>query len=946
MKIFSNKKMLFKLIVSLCIFLTLISFGIPSRVQASWEFKLTKGAAEAGGKLLAPIIDFVLALADGVLDILHEAIMGTESAFSIDTTLATIIGLVFAVMAFAAIVGLGVIIGPFLAAIPLLGTIVAGTVGVLAFAGASFAYSGVKGDMLPDVTLLPSYSISPEEIFRGEILLFDVNIFNPKELYVKVEKDDSVVERTATQWNARDKDGKYTDSYRNSGYEVGNYYYYKDGNSSNKEENNIIVTSANNSAFELRSVVAKWYYAIRNIAIIGLMLVLVYVGIRIMISTTAAEKSKYKQFLGDWVIAMCLIFIMQYIMVFANNFTESLINLFSSVSENQYHVVKIEEADGRLIEGVKELGLEKMVKGEDILWKTDLMGKARIMAEEQNGTTGYIGYALCYLVLVIFTLVFTVTYAKRLLYIVFFTIISPLVALTYPIDKMNDGKAQAFNVWLREYIFNLLIQPFHLLLYTVLISTAFDLAGTNIIYTLVAIGFMIPAEKFLRKMFGFDKASTPGFLNGAAGAALAMNGLHSLQKIAGRGPGAKGKQENDSKDTGKIDFMDRGASSGYKTDNLLSNIGGKQGKTSTTQASPKTTMPKDNDENKTDAQKMFDADEENGKFDNDSEYRENMAREAYGPTPGGMYDGMSDNEYKEQLRDSGMDDETIAMAMAARNGGQEETRRDENVESPDVNTSSQTTSTPASMPTPTRIPKPTVGQYLGAKGRMFGRRLKDGYSRENMKDMYAKTFKGAIRTTGKIGGMVAGGMIGAASDIASGSFGKNVATGVVAGGAIGTGAANLATNAIDRSEKTHEETLKEIYGENYSEYIKQKKDDMFIRDHNMREMYSREFSTELSGLNRADKKKKLDNIMNAAVEYRKYGVKDNGTIMKAMKIDGGNENTWKDPERIAAARFAQSVKSEKDLDSVIKRYKETPGITATQAENMKKRIRRINNDIL
>ena len=28
---------------------------------------------------------------------------------------------------------------------------------------------------------------------------------------------------------------------------------------------------------------------------------------------------------------------------------------------------------------------------------------------------------------------------------------------------------------------------------------AFDLAGTNIIYSLVAIGFMVPAEKLLRK---------------------------------------------------------------------------------------------------------------------------------------------------------------------------------------------------------------------------------------------------------------------------------------------------------------------------------------------------------------------------------------------------------------------------------------------------------------
>ena len=122
----------------------------------------------------------------------------------------------------------------------------------------------------------------------------------------------------------------------------------------------------------------------------------------------------------------------------------------------------------------------------------------------------------------------------------FLTIIAPLVAMTYSIDKITDGKAQAFNMWLKEYIFNLLIQPMHLLLYLIMISMAYDLAATNIIYTLVAIGFMIPAEKFVRKMFGFEKAQTPGLLGGAAGAALTMSGMQKLAHMAGHGPGPKG----------------------------------------------------------------------------------------------------------------------------------------------------------------------------------------------------------------------------------------------------------------------------------------------------------------------------------------------------------------------------------------------------------------------
>ena len=42
-------------------------------------------------------------------------------------------------------------------------------------------------------------------------------------------------------------------------------------------------------------------------------IVLLYVGIRMMLSSIASEKSKYKKMLGDWVISMCLVFVLHYI---------------------------------------------------------------------------------------------------------------------------------------------------------------------------------------------------------------------------------------------------------------------------------------------------------------------------------------------------------------------------------------------------------------------------------------------------------------------------------------------------------------------------------------------------------------------------------------------------------------------------------------------------------
>ncbi|MCI8397179.1 MAG: hypothetical protein HFJ52_06085 [Clostridia bacterium] len=64
----------------------------------------------------------------------------------------------------------------------------------------------------------------------------------------------------------------------------------------------------------LRRIVASWHVTLRTIAVVGLLSVLIYIGIRIIISSTAQDKAKYKQRLVDWVIAFCLLFFMHYIM--------------------------------------------------------------------------------------------------------------------------------------------------------------------------------------------------------------------------------------------------------------------------------------------------------------------------------------------------------------------------------------------------------------------------------------------------------------------------------------------------------------------------------------------------------------------------------------------------------------------------------------------------------
>ena len=274
-------------------------------------------------------------------------------------------------------------------------------------------------------------------------------------------------------------------------------------------------TQMNTSTSYLTPVISSWYVALRGLTLVALLSVVVYIGIRILISSTGQDKAKYKKMLWDWVVALVLVFVLHYMMVFITEMSASLTEIL--LNDNP-------QVDS-------------------------FMSEIRSKMVYQSTIKDQFKYLILYTVLVIYTVIFTFQYLRRMLYLAFFTIIAPLVALTYPIDKIKDGQAQAFGIWLREYIFNSLIQPVHLLLYTILVTSASALAEENWIYAIVAIGFLVPAEKFFRKMFGFEKATSIGQSGAAAaaGGALVMNAINQMGRKSGKkaAGGAGGKGDGD-----------------------------------------------------------------------------------------------------------------------------------------------------------------------------------------------------------------------------------------------------------------------------------------------------------------------------------------------------------------------------------------------------------------
>lgn len=238
-------------------------------------------------------------------------------------------------------------------------------------------------------------------------------------------------------------------------------YTYTLGNGVNE----ITITSNSKVENSIRTSVARYYYILRLIAMAISLLILIYVGIRMAISTISADKAKYKSMLIAWVESIVLLFFMQYII----SFVIGAGNMFS----NLMYDLKC------MIEGNGAINFENT-----ILEETKLLSLSG---------WSYCAYSVAFWALVFVQSKFFFTYFRRTITVGFLILIAPLITITYPIDKIGDGKAQAFTVWMNELVMNILIQPIHGLIYLIFIYTAGEIAKTSVF---VALAFLLALTKF------------------------------------------------------------------------------------------------------------------------------------------------------------------------------------------------------------------------------------------------------------------------------------------------------------------------------------------------------------------------------------------------------------------------------------------------------------------
>lgn len=726
---------------------------------------------------------------------------------------------------------------------------------------------------------LPIFKVTPEKIFSNKIPLFDVNIIHP------------------------------------------NTYKNEDGE------------SVESSANILQETISKWYVALRNIALVAFLSVLVYIGIRILLTSTGKDKSKYKQMLSDWLIGLCLLFVIHYIMSFALLATEKITNFFgagitdieissdassASLAENpggDNKAFKMDDTDKQIVELYNEGG-----RG-PLRWKTDIMGYVRFMAQkniESISTATQMGYVIMYLVLVIYTVMFCFQYLKRLFNITFLTLMAPFVALSYPLDKMSNGSAQAFNKWFKEYLFNLLLQPMHLILYTVLAGSAIDLVVGHPIYAIVVLGFLLEAEKIVRKMFKFDDASTTGDMaRGAFTGAAVMTGMNALVNRSKNKGLKSGDKKDSSRNNGVGDSKvryNRSADNSSDENNFIDK---------TLQSDMIGDGNNENDvKNNSNNNLNSPYDDYLDDINNPDNHRADFGEGMQNPElddPNYMY--MHPEEYSDGKyvgpgnNQNNLNDSELNIRQYEPPAGYDESKV--NIDVPK-----------RKIKIPNKVSR--AAKYAGAAARYYGPKAGIRAIKTGAKITAAAVGAGTLATVGLAAGIATDDDMNILKYTAAGITG-----GALAGKAIASRAVEAPKGIYDKVKSTknniNDNVAKEMYKNDpkgYKQYLNEKSDKEFLKDEDVKQQYIEAF-----GKNNADSR------MKDAIKYRKHGVTDNKLIIKAMKQNSPSlgEDLASD-RRIVSAKLASNISNEKDMEAMTKRLK-SKGISDKNIEEQANIIR-------
>lgn len=266
-------------------------------------------------------------------------------------------------------------------------------------------------------------------------------------------------------------------------------------------------------AGSFRSIIGSCYNALRYMVAAFYIIILVYLGIRMILSSIGKQKAHYKVLLQYWLTGLLLLFAFHWVMALIIWASDTITYAFAETGQG-------------ILGGGKNAVTNKILE----LLVVNAGGAGIIATVAPALASFQVGFSVVSLLaLITFGLIITYTYFKRLLTVALLIVLFPLVVLSYVFDKIGDRRAQTFGIWFKEFTVNVFVQPIHaflLMLIAYMLSSdsgIFAIPFLNAVLALLSLALIPIGEKQIKSLFQINSSMGPG--NGGIAGSVAHAGM-------------------------------------------------------------------------------------------------------------------------------------------------------------------------------------------------------------------------------------------------------------------------------------------------------------------------------------------------------------------------------------------------------------------------------------
>ena len=233
---------------------------------------------------------------------------------------------------------------------------------------------------------------------------------------------------------------------------------------------------------QIREGIKTWYYVLRNIAIMVMVIVLMYVAIRMLLNmyTESAEnKARYKEMMIAWVKALSTLIIMHIIIYTVIAFNTDIIETIKDVA----HI------DDPRLQNLNVILLERAL---DI--RLSISFPATIL----------------YVMVTFLTIQYFFVYLKRFILVLILIISGPFIIVKTAYESTGKSVSKTYSKWLYDLIINVMEQSIHALFYALFVRSLFEGAMENLLGFLIfwfVLKSMLKLSATVIKLFKFNSKS-------------------------------------------------------------------------------------------------------------------------------------------------------------------------------------------------------------------------------------------------------------------------------------------------------------------------------------------------------------------------------------------------------------------------------------------------------